>query len=92
MGEPIMEHDSLLDEDQTIRWADIKTSASDKNTADDVGTSEEEAVVYDNVMVSNVIFDDNDHDGQYSYTIKGRLVYQKDFVDANGVSIKQGKK
>lgn len=90
MGEPIMEHDSLLDEDQTIRWADIKTSASDKNTADDVGTSEEEAVVYDNVMVSNVIFDDNDHDGQYSYTIKGRLVYQKDFVDANGVSHKAG--
>lgn len=90
MGDPIVSHDSLLDEDQTIRWIDVYTTASDKNTKDDVGTDEKEAVVYDTVKLSNVIFDDNDHDGGYTYTLKGKLVYQKDFTDANGKAHKAG--
>lgn len=90
MGDPIVSHDSLLDEDQTIRWIDVYTTASDKNTKDDVGTDEKEAVVYDTVKLSNVIFDDNDHDGGYTYTLKGKLVYQKDFTDVNGNAHKAG--
>lgn len=90
VGEPILQHDSLLDENQTIRYIDIQTTASDKNTKDHVGTDEDVATVYDNVKLTNVIFDDNDNDGMYTYTVKGCLVYQKDFTDANGVNHKAG--
>ena len=90
MGEPLLVHDSILDEDQTIRWIDVRTNASDKNTKDDVGTDEDVATVYDNVVLHNVIFDDKNHDGQYSYTVRGHLVYQKDFTDADGKEHKAG--
>ena len=90
MGEPIVSHDSLMDEDQTIRWPDVYTTASDKNTTDDVGTSEKDAVVYDMVKLENLVFDDDDHELPYSYTVRGTLRYQKDFTDANGVAHKEG--
>lgn len=90
MGEPLLVHDSILDEDQTIRWIDVQTSASDKNTKDDVGTDEDVATVYDNVTLHNVIFDDKNPDGPYTYTVRGRLVYQKDFTDADGKEHKAG--
>ena len=90
IGEPIYVHDSLLDEKETVRYVDVCTSASDKNTADDVGTDEDEATVYDRVKLSNLVFDDRDEGVTYSYTIKGKLVYQKDFVDADGVSHNAG--
>ncbi len=88
----LVEHDSLLDEDQTIRYPDVHTTAADGKTADDVGTVEDIATVYDEVLLTNIIFDDNDHeDGSpYSYTVKGQLVYQTDCVDADGASHKAG--
>lgn len=89
-GKPLLVHDSLLDEDQTIRWPDICTSASDGETKDDVGASRNDSIVYDIVQVTNAIFDDNDHDGPYTYVVKGQLVYQKDFTDANGTAHKAG--
>ncbi|MCC8106081.1 MAG: VaFE repeat-containing surface-anchored protein, partial [Clostridiales bacterium] len=90
IGEAVLTHDSLVDEDQTIRYPDVHTSASDSLTGDDVGTSSETATVYDEVTVTNVIFDDNDLDGQYTYTVKGTLVYQQDCTDADGVAHKAG--
>lgn len=37
-------------------------------------------------------FDDNDHKDNtyYTYTVKGHLLYQKDFTDKNGVAHKKG--
>ncbi|MCD7884136.1 MAG: VaFE repeat-containing surface-anchored protein [Lachnospiraceae bacterium] len=90
VGEAILVHDSIVDEDQTIRYPELHTSASDSMTQDDVGTSSETATVYDEVTIENVIFDDNDTDGQYTYTLKGALVYQQDFTDAEGISHKAG--
>ncbi|MCD8105518.1 MAG: VaFE repeat-containing surface-anchored protein [Lachnospiraceae bacterium] len=90
VGEAILVHDSPVDEDQTIRYPEVHTSASDGMTQDDVGTSSETATVYDEVTIENVIFDDNDMDGQYTYTLKGTLVYQQDFTDSDGVSHKAG--
>ncbi|MCC8047000.1 MAG: VaFE repeat-containing surface-anchored protein, partial [Clostridiales bacterium] len=89
-GEPVIQETSILDEDETIRYPEVHTSASDSLTTDDVGTSSETAIVYDEVTVENVIFDDNDLDGQYTYTVTGTLVYQQDFTDADGVSHKAG--
>jgi hypothetical protein len=88
--EPMLLHQSILDENETIRWIDVLTNARDRDTGDDVGTDLESARVYDNVTLHNVIFDDDDHDGKYSYTVKGHLVYQQDFTDKNGVEHKQG--
>ncbi|MCD7885217.1 MAG: VaFE repeat-containing surface-anchored protein, partial [Lachnospiraceae bacterium] len=90
VGEAILVHDSIVDEDQTIRYPDVHTSACDSETGDDVGTSSGTTTVYDEVTVTNVIFDDNDLNGPYSYTVKGTLVYQQDFTDADGVSHKAG--
>lgn len=90
IGEPILEHKSLLDEDQTIRWPDIHTTASDKNTKCDVGTDEKVATIYDKVDLSNLVFDSDDHRDGYTYYLRGKLVYQKDFVDANGIERKAG--
>lgn len=90
IGDPILKHDSLLDEDQTIHYPDVRTLASDSLTADEVGTSSEAATIYDEVIITNAVFDDNDLDGQYSYTVAGTLVYQRDFTDANGMEHKAG--
>ena len=75
-GEPIVEHNSVMDEDQTIRYIDIHTTAHDYQTSDDVGSDGPVAVVYDDVKLENVIFDT---DGSYTYDVKGKLVYQHDF-------------
>jgi len=92
IGDALVVHDSLFDEEQTIRWIDVSTSAVDTKTKDKVGTSSSDAVVIDNVKLSNLIFDDNDHkdNTHYTYTVKGHLVYQKDFTDSKGVSHKKG--
>lgn len=90
MGEPIVEHDSLVDEDQTIRWIDVHTTASESNTLDHVGTSNTISTIHDMVHLDNVIFDDNDTKGTMSYRLEGRLVYQKDFTDENGVTHRAG--
>ena len=90
IGEPILVHDSLLDEDQTIRWPNVRTTATDEETLDDVGTHGEDRIIYDEVLLENLIFDDDDHDGGYVYKVTGRLVYQKDFTDANGVEHREG--
>lgn len=90
IGEPILVHNSLLDENQTIRWPDVHTMASDQNTLIDVGTDEPKAVIYDKVELNNLIFDDDDHEGPYSYIVRGKLVYQRNFVDKNGVEHKAG--
>ncbi len=89
-GDPILRHDSLLDEDQTIHYPDIFTTAKDGLTADEAGASSEAATICDEVVISNIVFDDNDLDGQYSYTVAGTLVYQQDFTDANGIKHKAG--
>ena len=83
-------HDSLYDESETIRWADITTKAQDDNTADDVGQSRDDATIYDFATLHNIIFDDDDHDGKYTYKVTGHLVYQKDFTDLDGNEHKEG--
>lgn len=90
IGDAILTHDSLLDENQTIRWPDVHTTASDQNTLIDVGTDEPKAVIYDKVELKNLIFDDDDHEGPYSYILRGKLVYQRDFIDKDGVEHKAG--
>ena len=83
-------NDSLYDESETIRWADITTDAQDENTTDDVGESKEDAIIYDYATLHNIIFDDDDYDGQYTYKVTGHLVYQKDFTDLDGTEHKEG--
>ncbi len=90
MGEPILVHDSLLDEDQTIRYIKIQTTASDGNTLDTVGSNRNNVLLRDVVSLENVVFDDDDNDGMYTYKLTGHLVYQKDFTDANGKKHKAG--
>ena len=83
-------HDSLYDESETIRWADITTDAQDENTKDDVGQSKDDAIIYDFATLHNIIFDDDDYDGKYTYQVTGHLVYQKDFTDLDGNAHKAG--
>ena len=83
-------HDSLYDESETIRWADITTAAQDENTTDDVGQSKDDAIIYDYATLHNIVFDDDDYDGQYTYKVSGHLVYQKDFTDLDGKEHKEG--
>lgn len=90
IGDPILVHNSLLDENQTIRWPDVRTTASDQNTLIDVGTDEPKAVIYDKVELKNLIFDDDDHEGPYTYILRGKLVYQRPFVDKDGVEHRAG--
>ncbi|MCC8067863.1 MAG: VaFE repeat-containing surface-anchored protein [Clostridiales bacterium] len=90
VGEPILVHESFVDEDQTIRYPEVCTSARDAATCDEVGASSDTTALYDEVTIMNVIFDENDLDGQYSYRVKGRLVYQQDFTDMNGITHKAG--
>lgn len=90
IGDAILTHNSLLDENQTIRWPDVHTSASDQNTIIDVGTDEPKAVIYDKVELKNLIFDDDDHEKPYSYVVRGKLVYQRDFIDEAGIEHKAG--
>ena len=83
-------HDSLYDESETIRWADITTDAQDENTTDDVGQSKDDAIIYDYATLHNIVFDDDDYDGKYTYKVTGHLVYQKDFTDLDGNEHKEG--
>lgn len=92
VGEPILVHNSLLDENQTIRYISTDTTAMDGKTLDHVGTDETSATLKDIIRLSNVVFDDNDKDGKYVYEVEAELVYQKDYTDANGVKHKAGDK
>ena len=80
---PMLTHEDLLDEDETIWYPSIFTNASDLSTGDEVGTSGKETVIRDEVTYENLIENEE-------YVIKGKLVYQEDFVDANGVTYKAG--
>lgn len=74
---------SQIDEAQSVHYVDIYTEAKDGNTDDHVGTVKTDAVINDEVRMTNLI-------PGMTYTIKGTLVYQSDFVDENGVSHKKG--
>ena len=81
--EPVDVHDSLLDEKQSIHYVDVKTSATDSVTGDHVGTVAQTATVIDHVSCRNLVIGKE-------YTIKGELMYQADFTDANGKFHKKG--
>ena len=81
--EPVDVHDSLLDEKQSIFYVDVKTDAADGATGDHVGTVAETATVVDHVSCTNLVIGKE-------YTIKGELMYQADFTDANGKFHKKG--
>ena len=67
-------HTSLDDNDQTITYPEIHTSATDVNTENHVGVVSEETTVLDEVFLSGLI------PGK-EYTVSGVLVYQEEFVD-----------
>ena len=81
--EPVDVHDSLLDEKQSIFYVDVKTEAAEGVTGDHVGTVSETATVVDHVSCRNLVIGKE-------YTIKGELMYQADFTDANGKFHKKG--
>ncbi|MCD7819963.1 MAG: VaFE repeat-containing surface-anchored protein, partial [Lachnospiraceae bacterium] len=83
-------HDDLTDTKQTLYVPDICTSARDGQTEDHVGVSSSETVIYDEVILSNILFKESETDDAYSYTVKGHLVYQKDFTDEDGMLHKAG--
>lgn len=91
MGEPLVVHDSLLDEDQTIRYIDMDSHAWDVRTNDDVGTVESQATITDQVTLHNVVFENNEK-GQYTYEVTGYLVHQKAYKDKNGKVFQAGDK
>ena len=80
---PVVTHESIIDETQSIHYIDIKTSATDGYTGDHVGTVTEQTTITDTVELFNLI-------PGMSYTIKGELVYAKDCEDADGVAHEAG--
>ena len=72
-----------IDEAQSVHFVEVRTTATDGDTADHVGTVKEDAVIYDEVVMTNLI-------PGMTYTIKGAPHYQEDFTDAKGVSHKAG--
>lgn len=89
MGEPLVVHDSMLDEDQTIRYVDMDSHGWDIRTNDDVGAVEDVATIVDKVTLHNVVFE-NTGKGQYTYQVDGHLVHQKAYKDANGKVFQAG--
>ncbi len=81
--EPVDVHDSLLDEKQSIHYVEVKTEAADSVTGDHVGTVSKMASVIDHVSCRNLIVGKE-------YTLKGELMYQSDFTDADGKFHKKG--
>ncbi len=81
--EPVDVHEDLLDEKQSIHYVDVQTEAVDGTTGDHVGTVAKTATVIDHVSCRNLIVGKE-------YTIKGELMYQDDFTDANGKFHKKG--
>ena len=69
----IATHESLIDEDQSIYYPGVGTSAADSETGTDEGTVSETAVIVDLVECTNLII------GQ-EYTITGYPVYQEDYT------------
>ncbi|MBR3396304.1 MAG: VaFE repeat-containing surface-anchored protein [Lachnospiraceae bacterium] len=69
-GRNVAMHTDITDEDQTVHYPEIHTSAVDKDTKDNVGTVSEKAVIIDTVSYSNLITGKE-------YTVKGTLMDQK---------------
>ncbi|MGO5335618.1 VaFE repeat-containing surface-anchored protein [Bilifractor sp. LCP19S3_H10] len=81
----ISTHSDISDENQSVHYPDVKTSAIDKNTKDDVGTVHKNAVIVDTVQLTNLV------PGK-SYTVNGTLHDQKSgdvFKDADGNAVTQ---
>lgn len=80
---PVMIHESLADEDQSIHYPGIDTNAVDTSTGNHLGQVAEETggttTVEDTVHVTNMI-------PGMEYTIRGKLVYKQDCTDANGIA------
>lgn len=84
---PVVTHEVLLDEDQSVHYIEISTLVKDMKTTDHVGEVTKEAgmttTITDKVDLENLI------PGQ-EYTIKGEYVFSADCTDANGVEHKAG--
>ena len=81
----ISTHSDISDENQSVHYPDVKTSAIDKDTKDDVGTVHKNAVIVDTVQLTNLV------PGK-SYTVNGTLHDQKSgdiFKDADGNAVTQ---
>lgn len=63
----VTSHADINDEEQSVHYPKVRTTAKDHSTKDDVGTSSKEARLVDTVSYSNLIV------GQ-KYTIKGTLM------------------
>ncbi|MBR3361884.1 MAG: VaFE repeat-containing surface-anchored protein [Lachnospiraceae bacterium] len=81
--DPLDVHDSLLDENQSIYYAGVKTEAFDALTGEHMGVASETVTVIDHVRCSNLIIGKE-------YTVKGELMYQEDFTDAGRRVHKKG--
>jgi hypothetical protein len=80
---PVITHEDVVDENQSVHYIDISTQLIDEFTEDHVGTVTEKVTLTDTVTLKNLVKD-------MKYTIKGELVYQKDCTDVNGVEHKAG--
>lgn len=95
VGEPLALHESKIgsyeydpeaDEDQSIHYPSVHTSASDAQSKSHEGQARQDAVVVDKVVLDNLI-------PGAQYTIRGTLVYQKDgdgHQAGDAVKIKDG--
>ena len=78
----VTSHADINDEEQSVHYPKVRTTAKDHSTKDDVGTSSKEARLVDTVSYSNLIV------GQ-KYTIKGTLMDKETgkAIEQNGKAV-----
>ena len=63
----VLTHDDITDEDESVHYPEVLTTAKDGETDDHVGTVEKEATILDEVFYYNLIPSE-------AYTVSGRLI------------------
>lgn len=82
-GNVVLEHNDLTDEDQSILYPEVHTSAQENRTEDHVGSLSDTVTITDTVTLSNLII------GKM-YTVRGFVMDQETgeaFLDENGGKI-----
>lgn len=87
-GVEVYAHESLEDEDQTIWYPSVHTTALDSQTKEHVGNSAEQSLITDKVQLGGLITGD-------TYMVSGTLMDQdtgKELLDENGNAIRVSSK
>ena len=94
-GESVAEHKDLSDKGQTVVYPSIGTTATDAATKDHDASYGSDVEIVDEVRVGHLVPYVTDADGNETkepvvYTIKGHLVFQKDFTTVDGKTFAKG--